>query len=199
MKILAVSDVHGDSHAMETLAEKAAKEKVDLVVFAGDLAHEQTGSVEGLLGPFRAKGLEIGLIPGNHDSLADITFLAEQYGAKNLHGYVWKKGQVGIFGCGYANVGPHFLDDEAVFKTLEKTHQQLHDVKTKIMLTHTHPQGSIHGLGMFPGCPGVKRALDTFKPEIHLCGHIHETEGIEQKIGSTRVINVGKKGKIIEL
>ena len=42
-------------------------------------------------------------------------------------------------------------------------------------------------------------AIEEFKPEIHICGHIHETHGIEEKIGSTTVINVGKTGKIIEL
>ena len=46
---------------------------------------------------------------------------------------------------------------------------------------------------------GVKKAIDRFKPDILLCSHVHEAEGIEEKIGSTTVINVGKKGKIIEL
>ena len=66
------------------------------------------------------------------------------------------------------------------------------------MVTHTHPENSILGLGMFPGSGGIRKAIDELKPDLHLCGHIHETEGIEEKIGTTRVINVGKKGKIIE-
>ncbi|MBT4539813.1 hypothetical protein HOC32_05995 [Candidatus Woesearchaeota archaeon] len=199
MKILALSDVHGDGPAMQEMAEKAEKEQVDLVLLAGDIAEELTGSVEGVIGPFKAKGIDVGIIPGNHDSMANINFLTEHYDIKNLHGYVLKKGNVGIFGCGYANVGPHFLDDESVFNTLQETHEQLKGIKKKIMLTHTHPQESILGLGMFPGCKGVRKALDLFQPDIHICGHIHETEGIEEVIGKTRVINVGKKGKIIEL
>ena len=46
---------------------------------------------------------------------------------------------------------------------------------------------------------GVRDAILELKPDIHICGHIHETQGIEEIIGKTRVINVGKSGKIIEL
>ena len=66
------------------------------------------------------------------------------------------------------------------------------------MLTHTHPEDSILGLGMFPGSEGIKKALEEFKPDVHICGHMHESEGIEEMIGQTRVINVGRKGKILE-
>ncbi|MBU1974600.1 MAG: metallophosphoesterase, partial [Nanoarchaeota archaeon] len=80
-----------------------------------------------------------------------------------------------------------------------KTHQALKDVKKKIMLTHTHPENSILSLGLFPGSAGVRKAIDEFQPDLHLCGHMHESDGIEEMIGKTRVINVGRKGKIIEL
>ena len=38
-----------------------------------------------------------------------------------------------------------------------------------------------------------------FKPDILLSGHIHEAEGLQEKIGKTKIISVGKKGKIIEI
>jgi len=34
---------------------------------------------------------------------------------------------------------------------------------------------------------------------VLLHGHIHEAGGVEEKMGKTRVINVGKKGTIVEL
>jgi uncharacterized protein len=197
MKILALSDIHGDKHLVKEMAERAFQEKVDLVVLAGDLVNDEN-SVEGIVGPFKAKGLEVGVLPGNHEGMAEIGFLVEKYGAKNLHGYTFKKGDVGIFGCGYSNIGIHQLSEKDVFNTLKKAHDSLTDVKKKIMITHTHPEDSIMGLGMFPGCGGIKKAITEFSPEIHICGHIHETEGIEEKIGATRVINVGRKGQIFE-
>jgi len=45
---------------------------------------------------------------------------------------------------------------------------------------------------MFDAYPAL---IDKFKPDILLCSHVHEAEGIEEKVGKTKVINVGKKGK----
>ena len=67
------------------------------------------------------------------------------------------------------------------------------------MVTHIQPNESIIGLGMFPGSSGVRKAIEEFNPDFHICGHIHETHGIEEVIGKTKVINVGKTGRIIEL
>jgi uncharacterized protein len=198
MKILALSDLHGDKHLAKKMADRAENEKVDLVLLAGDLADAQ-GSVEGLVGPFRAKGIEVGIVPGNHEGMAEIGFLVEKYGARNMHGYVFKKGEVGVFGCGYGNIGPHQLSEKDVFNTLKRAHDSLKDVKTKIMLTHTQPEDSIIGLGIFPGSEGIRKAIDELKPDLHLCGHIHESDGIEEMIGKTRVVNVGRKGKIFEI
>ncbi|MBI2102908.1 metallophosphoesterase family protein [Candidatus Woesearchaeota archaeon] len=199
MKILALSDVHGDRTFIKQMAEKGAKEKVDLVILAGDLA-DHAGNVHGLIGPFKEKGLEVAIIPGNHEGMAEIGFLTEKYGIKNLHGYAVKRGDVGIFGCGYADVGVHQLEDEDFFKTLKKAHDSLTGVRKKLMVTHVQPNDSIIGLKM-PGwgSSGVRRAIEELKPNVHICGHIHETHGIEEVIGSTRVINVGKTGRIIEL
>lgn len=198
MKILALSDIHGDKHLVKEMAEKAAREKVDLVLLAGDFKGSDN-SVEGMVGPFKAKGIEVGILPGNHEGLADVGFLVEQYGAKNLHGYVLRKGDIGIVGCGYGNIGLHQLSEKDVFQTLQKGFEQIKDAKKKIMVTHTHPEGSMIGLELFPGSEGVKKALEVFKPDIHLCGHVHESGGIEEMIGKTKVINVGKRGKIVEV
>ncbi|MEK6969195.1 MAG: metallophosphoesterase [Nanoarchaeota archaeon] len=198
MKILALSDVHGDVNFMKEMAEKGAREKVDLVIIAGDLLSFDEHK-DGLIKHFKDKGLEVAILPGNHEGLAETNFIIEKYGLKDIHGYVLTKGDVGIFGCGYGDVGFHQLTEEEFFGTLKKAHNSLQNVKKKIMVTHVQPSDSILGLGMFPGSSGVRKAIEEFKPDIHICGHVHETQGIEEMIGKTRVINVGKSGKIIEL
>jgi len=198
MKILALSDIHGDVSFMKRMAEKGAEEKVDLVILAGDLI-DFDQSKAGLIGPFKAKGLDVAILPGNHEGMAEVNFLIEKYNLRSLHGYTIKKGDVGIFGCGYADIGIHQLSEEEFFNTLKTAHDSLGEVKKKLMVTHVQPSESILGLGMFPGSSGVRKAIEQFKPDIHICGHIHETQGIEEVIGKTRVINVGKSGKIIEL
>ncbi len=198
MKILALSDIHGDTSFIEEMAEKGAAEKVDLVILAGDIL-DMDRPKAGLIQPFKDKGLEVAVLPGNHEGMSEIGFMVEKYGVKNLHGYVIRKGDVGIFGCGYGDVGIHQLDDEEFFTTLKKTHEQVKDLKTKLMVTHVQPSDSIIGLGMWPGSEGIRKAIEEFQPDLHICGHIHETHGMEEIIGKTKVVNVGKSGKIIEL
>ena len=199
MKILALSDVHSDRTFMKEMADRGAKENVDLVILAGDIFNFDT-PVKGMIQPFKDAGLEVALIPGNHEGMAEINALVEKYNAKNLHGYVIQKGDVGIFGCGYADVGMHQLTEDQFFNTLKNAHDSLKNVKKKVMVTHIQPNKSIIGL-KHPawGSSGVRKAINEFKPDIHLCGHIHETHGIEEMIGNTKVINVGKTGRIIEL
>jgi len=198
MKILATSDIHGDSRWVKELAKKASKEKIDLVLLCGDLTYGEEFS-ENLIGPFKEKGLKVALIPGNHESMATANFLAEKYGVENLQYNSIKLGDIGLFGMGGANIGPFPVSEDEILETLKKNYDKVKDTKTKIMVTHAHPSGTLIEKVSFPGSPSIKKAIEYFKPDLHLCGHIHECEGMEEVLGKTKVINVGKKGKIIEI
>jgi len=200
LRILAAGDIHGDVGLAKKLAERAKEENVDLVVLCGDITH-QDESTENLIGPFKKLHEKVLLIPGNHESVATTNFLAELYGVKNLHGYSVKYKDVGIFGAGGANIGLLQLKETEIYDLLKKGFEGINDIKKKIMVTHVHPSGSkmekfTH---FFPGSTGVRKAVEKFQPDILLCSHVHEAEGIEEKIGNTKVINVGRKGKIIEI
>ncbi|UCD20565.1 MAG: metallophosphoesterase [archaeon] len=206
LKILAVGDLHGDSRQAKRLAEKAVKEKVDLVVMPGDITFAET-SVDYLVGPFAKRKLDVLIIPGNHETIATVNFLAEKYKpyVKSLHGKGKKIGDLGLFGGGGANVGVvnltvPMLEDE-IYGVLKKGFNKIKTAKRKIMITHAHPSGSLMSKlsEWIPGSEGVRKAIIRFKPEIAICSHVHEAEGIEEKVGKTKVINVGKKGKIIKV
>ncbi len=202
MKILAAGDIHGDSNLAIQLAERAEKENVDLVVLCGDLTFAER-EMKNILAPFVRKNKKVVLIPGNHETNATVDFLAQVYDAINLHGYSIKMKDVGLFGMGGAtNVGPvPPISESEAFDLLKKGHRYVKDMKKKIMVTHIHPKGSLMEKfsAFVPPSSAVRKAVDEFKPDFLLCSHVHEAEGIEEKIGDTLVINVGKKGKIIEL
>ncbi len=200
MKILASGDIHGDTKLAERLAEKAEKEKVDLVVLCGDLTMGES-STENIIGPFAKRKQKVVLIPGNHETIATADFLAQLYGMYNLHGYSMDFGNIGMFGAGGANIGLFQLTEDEIYETLKKAHSKIKDKKTKIMVTHVHPTGTTMEklTSIFPGSSGVRKAVERFKPDILLCSHVHEAEGLEETIGKTKVINVGKSGKIIEI
>lgn len=198
MKILAFGDIHSDQSLAKRLAERAEKEKVDLVVICGDITHFDEWK-DNLISPFVKKHKKVLFIPGNHDSFATADFIAEMYGVKNIHGYAVKYEDVGIFGCGGANIGISQLSEKEIYDILKKGFENIKGSKKSIMVTHVHPsETKMEKFSNFiHGSKGVKKAIDSFKPDILLCSHVHEAEGIEEKIGKTKVINVGKEGKII--
>jgi len=199
-KILAASDLHGDSKLAKKLAEKAEKEKVDLVVLCGDIL----GWVEtkNIIKPFKDKKQRVLILPGNWDSFATIDFLAQVYGVKNIHGYSAKYENIGFFGAGGTpdnSPGPGRTTEKEILETLERAHKNLQGIEKKIMVTHMHPSGSLSEFSGFPGSEAITKAIKKFKPNLLLHGHIHEAAGLEENIGTTKVINVGRQGKIIEI
>ncbi|MBN2112145.1 metallophosphoesterase [Candidatus Woesearchaeota archaeon] len=200
MKILAAGDIHGDSRLAERLAERAEKEKVDLVVICGDITHFES-STENLMGPFVKRHKKVLLVPGNHESVATVDFLAKFYGLTNLHGYSVKIGDVGLFGASGVNLGINQMSEKEIYDLLKKGHDDVKDMEKIVMVTHVHPSGTKMEkfTDFFPGSKSIRKAIDSFQPDIMLCSHVHEAEGIEEKIGKTKVVNVGKKGKVFEI
>jgi Icc-related predicted phosphoesterase len=201
LKILAAGDIHGNNRATKKLADRAEKENVDLVILCGDLTGFRETS--DILKPFKDKNKKVIIIPGNHESFATVDFLANLYGVKNIHGYSAKyessSGKVGLFGAGGANVGLSALSEREIFSTLKRAHLDLKGIEKTIMITHMHPAGSKSEASGFEGSNAIAKAIKEFKPDILLHSHIHETEGVEEIIDKTRVINVGSTGRIIEI
>ncbi len=203
LKILAIGDLHGDSRQAKRLAERAVKEKVDLVILPGDLTWAEQ-STDYLVGPFAKRKLDVLIVPGNHETNATANFLSKMYSpyVRDIHADGIIKNEIGIFGAGGASVGPHFSSDKEIYEALIKGFGKIKDVRKKIMVTHAHPSGTLMAKLSHPvikGSLGIKKAIERFKPDIAIVSHVHEAEGIEEMIGKTKVINVGKRGKIIEI
>lgn len=198
-KILAVGDIHGDERFVKKLAEKAEKEKIDLVILTGDLTFAEI-STKNLVGPFVKAKKQVLLIPGNHESVATIDFLAELYpNTKNIHGYSFIKNDLGIFGAGGADIGIHEIKDSEIFELLRKGNEKIKGLDKKIMVTHMHPKGTKSEFSGFKGSKAIRKAIEEFQPDIAIFSHIHEAGGDEEKIGKTKVINVSRKEKIFEI
>ena len=199
MRILGAADFHGDKGLAEKLAWKAEQEQADLVVLCGDLTEDN--STENIIKPFVDKHKKVLLISGNHESIATADFLARLNDAKHLHGYSVRYEDTGIFGCGSANCGIHGLSEEEIHKTLIEAHQHVSYLPKRVMVTHVHPKDSQMAqlTSINFGSSGVSQALEELQPDILLCSHLHEAEGVEEIVGKTRVINVGTEGKVIDL
>lgn len=196
LKILAAGDFHGNSAIAEKLAEKAQKNKVDLVVLLGDI-HGMSNVSKGLIGPFKKRNQKVVFVPGNWDTSFETNMLENIYEIKNIDRHYANYGDIGIIGVG----NPDFqlsLNEEKTFKKLKKDFETS-KAKKKILISHMHAAGTKSEFSGFPGSRALRRAIKEFKPDLFLSAHIHEAEGIEEKIGKTRIVNVGRKGKILEI
>ncbi|MCL4399459.1 metallophosphoesterase [Candidatus Parvarchaeota archaeon] len=203
MKILAASDLHGDIGAVKRLAKKAKSENVDLIILAGDLSIFGEG-LEGLLKPFSDIKKKVAVIPGNHDSEADIFMLKRKYPdiLYDLHSYAFKIGDVGFFGCGLANIGPNVLSESQIKKKIENSFRYISSAKKKVMVVHVPPYNTkldSIGRNIKVGSTSVRESIEKLKPDKCICGHIHETFNLEDRLGDTSIFNVGPKGKVIEI
>ncbi|RMD45470.1 hypothetical protein D6829_02255 [Candidatus Pacearchaeota archaeon] len=193
LRILAAGDLHGSADLAERLAKLAKKEKVDLVVLAGDIAGFG-GESEEVLKPFKRKRQKICFVPGNWDAFEDLEIFKND--AKSIHHYYVSYKGVGILGVG--NPDWKLSLDDSDFELIEKNFKRMKPRK-RILVSHLHPKGTRAEFSGFEGDEILRKITEKFQPDILISGHIHEAEGIEDKIGKTRVIQVGRKGKIIEV
>lgn len=192
-RIFAAGDFHGDKNTAERLAKQALEGNADLIVLNGDIVEED--NPDGILHHFTSTNKPVFLVPGNHDWFAT-DYLALKYKTTNLHGKHHHLGEVSILGCGGTDVN---LTEQEIYDTIIRASK--HAKHKKILVTHIHPAGTrMEQFSQFvQGSNALRGAIEKTKPDIVVCGHVHEAEGIEEKIGDTLVINVGKKGRLIEL
>ena len=196
LRILAAGDLHGDLDIAKRLSKKGKREKVDLVVLAGDI-YGYTEGKPGILKPFQDAGQKVVFVPGNCDFDEEHEMLKQE--GKSIHNYYVTYGGVGIVGIGSPN-WKLSLDDSDLSE-IKRNFNMMKPAK-RILVSHLHPEGTNAELFGFFGGTGdevLRKAVKEFKPDLLISAHIHEAEGIEDKIGKTRVVQVGRKGKILEI
>jgi len=193
LRILAASDLHGNLETSKRLSDKARLENVDLIIIAGDI-NNYHHTTENIFEPFREAGQRVFFIPGNADSEQEHLFL--QKSAKSIHNYYVSYSGVGITGIGNSDWKLSFneRDLEMIQRNLERmTHE------TKILVSHLHAKDLIFEKMGFYGDQTLRRAVEKFQPEVLISAHIHEIEGLEDRIGKTRVVQVGRRGTVLEI
>ena len=193
LRILAAADLHGEIGIARKLSEKAKKGKVDLVVLAGDIYGYSKGDGK-ILEPFRKANQKIFFVPGNCEFDEECIMLARD--GKSIHNYYVTYGGVGIGGIGNPNWKLRL--DEGDLRNIKKNFGRI-KTKKRILVSHLHAKGTETEFSGVPGDKILRRVVEYFKPDLLISAHIHEGEGIEDKIGKTKVIQVGRSGRILEI
>ena len=90
---------------------------------------------------------------------------------------------------------PGEIPDDKIYEDVYKLLSENDiDSKVKILLTHAPPfnsQADVIENGAHVGSQGILKVINEFKPNINLCGHVHEARSISKIDSSTDVANPG--------
>lgn len=201
MRILLLSDMHGDTVNIEKLAGEFGK--ADLVLFAGDFADVEK-NIEGkpVLETLLKKHESIFAVLGNNDKEEFLDELEKQdisvEGSMVFHDSLVLAGSGG--GSKFTGVTPFERTDEELVSDLniiENSADTLADADGKInnliLIMHNPPKDTLCDLagGKFHvGSEGLRQFIEKRQPVLVLTGHIHESFAVD-KIGDTTVVNPG--------
>lgn len=193
MKLLAFSDLHRDVEQARQLASDAAE--VDLVLAAGDFASIHRGLDE-TLAPLREIDTPTLLVPGNNETEAALREECVGWeAAMVLHGEGTEIDGTAFWGLGAGvPITPwdwsFDLDEDRAAEMLAGCPEGA------VLVLHSPPKGHVDkGLGS----DAILRAIERVRPPVAVCGHIHECWGQESVIGSSRVLNLGPAGTVLDL
>ena len=199
MKILVVSDIHGDVESLLPLLEKAPS--FDVLVCPGDLTDltqpkgfTQEDVARIVLEELRSFGKPLFVVPGNMDGPL-LPLLEEE--KTNLHGKGVVYEDVGFYGFGGAKspIGTTFEpSEEEIWEGLEKGYQQVRESRIKVQVTHAPPfNTSLDRIssGLHVGSQSVSKFIRERRPAVAISAHIHEARGLDQ-LGETKLLNAGK-------
>jgi len=197
MRLLVFSDIHGDKSALERLMDTDA----DYYFAAGDLANWGKG-LEQLAPVLRRRAERMYVIPGNHESEADIARLSEESGFHNFHGQTIQIEGYTVAGLGYSNPTPFNTPGEYSEQELAARLEKFAGLDPLILICHAPPKDTKldrAGEGQHFGSTAVRDFIIRNQPVYFYCGHIHEAAGREDIIGKTLGWNAGKRGKVLDL
>lgn len=191
MKLLALSDLHGDYSFVNSILDKAGV--IDAVLIAGDITN--FGPDEKALELFGMFNVPVLAVPGNCDNPTILKILDQDKNIINLHNSSYEFGGFTFMGLGGSNPTPFNTPFELSEKKIsEYIGTLLSRSKGKlILLSHAPPRNTTDKLPHGNvGSEALERYLGRF--DLIVCGHIHEARGSVQ-VNGTQVLNPGMAAK----
>jgi hypothetical protein len=195
-RLLVFSDLHNDLRALQTLMAVEA----DYYFAAGDLVNWGRG-LDKMAGPMLPRADRVYVLPGNHESAADIASFCSAHGFHDFHGKTLEVDGMHIAGLGYSNPTPFDTPGEYTEEELARRLSPFAALQPLVLICHAPPIDTaldrIHE-GLHAGSRAVREFIEARQPRHFFCGHIHEAEGAVIHMGVTRAHNVGKRGYLLE-
>jgi len=193
MKLLCLSDLHGDTTALDAILTHAGS--IDTVLLGGDVTDFGTpNAAESLVRRAQKVCPVVMAVAGNCDSAAIDERLVDL--GVSLFGRGVMIGEMGFYGVSAMppwNGHMYELSEKQISDALEAGRLQLGQSCREILLTHTPPRDTrldATRSGDHVGNSSVREFIEATQPALVICGHIHESRGIDQ-LGTTKMVNCG--------
>jgi hypothetical protein len=120
----------------------------------------------------------------------------------DLHGRHIEAGRWKVAGLGYSSPTPFQTPGEYSEPQIAGRLEKFAELTPLVLVCHAPPYGTALDQvrkGLHAGSRSVREFIEKHQPEYFFCGHIHEAEGVEIRMGRTFAKNVGKAGHLLEL
>lgn len=196
MRILALSDIHGD---VETLKRIVTRESdgYDLILVLGDITDasldDYLGRAEEVVNVLDQQGTFVKAIPGNMDNEDVLKLLIDN--RINLHKDMFSMQNHDFVGFGGGSTPfdtPFEPSDEERGQVLETLLQRTSSPR-RVVVSHHPPKNTLIDRtadGEQVGSDALRNIIDNKDVHIVLSGHIHEAAG-EEQLGDTVMVNPG--------
>jgi uncharacterized protein len=197
LKLLIFSDIHNDWKSLERLLAIEA----DYYIAAGDQVtwargFEKCGEI------LQRRSPQLYVLPGNHESADQVANMCARYDLHNFHEQHLAIGKWQVAGLGYSSPTPFHTPGEYSELQLAQRLTRFAELSPLVLICHAPPHGTDLDRvrpGLHAGSTAVRDFIEQHQPEYFFCGHIHEAEGVQIRMGKTFAVNVGKKGYLLEL
>ncbi len=192
MQIAAITDLHGRTITDVKRIEKL--QQSDLLIIIGDITHfGDRKAAEKVLDVLQTINKSIIAVHGNCD-YDSVNYLLTTTGI-SVHNEMKTINDINIYGIGGCTRSPFNTPQEY---TENEITDFLKNFKTSndhwnILVSHSPPYNTKVDrtfMGLHVGSKAVRKFIEIRKPDLVLCGHIHEARGVDT-VNDTIVINPG--------
>jgi Icc-related predicted phosphoesterase len=195
IKLLAITDLHGDWTSLEQILARASPP--DAILLGGDVTHFGTGNgAAEIVARCVRTCANVLAVAGNCDS-PEIDRVLERMGCGLFRRGIVQSG-IGFYGLSAMpqwHGDMYELTEAWIAAALAQGRQQVLSAggaKQIVILSHPPPRDAVDLTieGQHVGSTALREHIEQHQPALVICGHIHEARGIA-RIGETIVVNCG--------
>ena len=199
MRLLLFSDLHRNTNDARNLVQMSRD--VDVVVGAGDFATMRKG-IQEVIDVLAEIDRPAVLVPGNSESYEELVAACKLWPSSEvLHGSGTEVNGIEFWGVGGAIPITPFGAWSNDFSEEEGLRLLANCPHGAIIVSHSPPKGAVDesSSGQHLGSTALLATVEECQPILVVCGHIHDSAGSTETIGSTPVINAGPRGVVWEV